>query len=133
MEEAKAKAKPNIVRRLDKEAWNSSTKVEAVLEELRSCETPVGACAVSTVLPIRLRLGSMHLAWISGLQSACVKTIIFSQFTTFLDLLEWRLQRAGIRYVCSVWSMCSLCVCVCVCECGASDNDGCVGGGGADA
>jgi DNA repair protein RAD16 len=27
-----------------------------------------------------------------------IKSIVFSQFTQFLDLLEWRLQRSGIRY-----------------------------------
>eukprot|EP00056_Hartaetosiga_gracilis_P009689 m.140003 g.140003 ORF g.140003 m.140003 type:complete len:192 (+) comp13176_c0_seq26:1929-2504(+) len=33
------------------------------------------------------------------LQSRCVKSIVFSQFTQFLDLLEWRLKRSGIRCV----------------------------------
>jgi hypothetical protein len=31
-----------------------------------------------------------------------IKSIVFSQFTQFLDLLDWRLHRAGIRYV-GVW------------------------------
>ena len=33
------------------------------------------------------------------LQTHCIKSIIFSQFTQFLDLLEWRLLRGGIRCV----------------------------------
>eukprot|EP00730_Choanoeca_flexa_P001336 TRINITY_DN10591_c0_g1_i4.p1 TRINITY_DN10591_c0_g1~~TRINITY_DN10591_c0_g1_i4.p1 ORF type:complete len:790 (+),score=184.36 TRINITY_DN10591_c0_g1_i4:29-2371(+) len=70
-EAMKKKAKPNIVRRLDIEAWQSSTKIEALLEELQGSQT----------------------------QSSSIKTIVFSQFTTFLDLLEWRLQRAGVRCV----------------------------------
>ena len=35
------KARSNIVRRLDIEAWRSSTKIEALLEELTACRTEV--------------------------------------------------------------------------------------------
>ena len=33
------------------------------------------------------------------MQESSHKSIVFSQFTKFLDLLEWRLQREGIRCV----------------------------------
>eukprot|EP01147_Barroeca_monosierra_P007540 gene7540-9823_t len=61
----------SIVRRLDFECWQSSTKIEAILEELTQLQS----------------------------DTHCIKSIIFSQFTQFLDLLEWRLQRGGIRCV----------------------------------
>ncbi|EGD73108.1 nucleotide excision repair protein [Salpingoeca rosetta] len=66
----KSKSK-SIVRRLDMERWQSSTKIEALLEELTALQS----------------------------DTHCIKSIIFSQFTQFLDLLEWRLQRGGIRCV----------------------------------
>ena len=37
----KKRSKTNIVRRLDIEAWQSSTKIEAILEELRSGQSAV--------------------------------------------------------------------------------------------
>lgn len=51
--------------------WRSSTKIEALLEEL-----------------YKLR---------SDRQT--IKSIVFSQFTSMLDLIEWRLKRAGFQTV----------------------------------
>eukprot|EP00049_Salpingoeca_infusionum_P003423 m.66527 g.66527 ORF g.66527 m.66527 type:complete len:775 (-) comp12121_c0_seq1:1020-3344(-) len=65
------KTRPNIVRRLDLERWQSSTKIEALLEELTELQS----------------------------DSRRIKSIVFSQFTQFLDLLEWRLLRGGVRCV----------------------------------
>ncbi|KAJ1830459.1 DNA repair protein rad16 [Coemansia sp. RSA 2711] len=57
----------SIVNRIDMRTWRSSTKIEALVEELS-----------------RLRQGD-----------ASVKSIVFSQFVNFLDLIQWRLNRAG--------------------------------------
>lgn len=51
--------------------WRSSTKIEALVEEL-----------------YKLRL-DRHT----------IKSIVFSQFTSMLDLIEWRLKRAGFETV----------------------------------
>lgn len=62
----------SIVNRLNMSGgWRSSTKIEALMEEL-----------------FRLR---------SDRQT--IKSIVFSQFTSMLDLVEWRLQRAGFQTV----------------------------------
>lgn len=64
--------KGSIVNRLNMSGgWRSSTKIEALVEEL-----------------FRLR---------SDRQT--IKSIVFSQFTSMLDLVEWRLQRAGFETV----------------------------------
>eukprot|EP00047_Mylnosiga_fluctuans_P018667 m.73699 g.73699 ORF g.73699 m.73699 type:complete len:876 (+) comp7737_c0_seq4:43-2670(+) len=70
VEKAPSKRK-SIVAAMDMAAWQSSTKIEALLEELH-----------------RLRS-----------EDRTIKSIVFSQFTGFLDLLEWRLERAGYRCV----------------------------------
>ncbi|KAJ2850132.1 DNA repair protein rad16 [Coemansia brasiliensis] len=57
----------SIVNRIDMQRWRSSTKIEALVEELS-----------------RLRQGD-----------ASIKSIVFSQFVNFLDLIQWRLNRAG--------------------------------------
>lgn len=65
-------SKSSIVNRIRMdESWRSSTKIEALLEEL-----------------FRLR---------SNRQT--IKSIVFSQFTSMLDLVEWRLNRAGFQTV----------------------------------
>ncbi|KAF7969408.1 hypothetical protein HWV62_27403 [Athelia sp. TMB] len=60
-------ARQGILGRLNIETWRSSTKIEALVEELSN-----------------LRL-----------QDASTKSIVFSQFVNFLDLIAFRLQRAG--------------------------------------
>ncbi len=66
-------SKQNIVNRIQMSGgeWRSSTKVEALVEEL-----------------YKLR---------SDRQT--IKSIVFSQFTSMLDLVEWRLKRAGFQTV----------------------------------
>lgn len=56
---------------LSTENWQSSTKIETVVEMLNSFKTG----------------------------SKSPKTIIFSQFVNFLEILRWRLERAGFRCV----------------------------------
>jgi DNA repair protein RAD16 len=63
--------KSSIINRIKMENWTSSSKIELLVHELH-----------------RLRSdNAMH------------KSIIFSQFTTMLQLIEWRLRRAGITTV----------------------------------
>lgn len=59
-----------ILSRLDLENWRSSTKIEALVEELTKLRE----------LPDRT-----------------VKSLVFSQFVNFLDLIAFRLQRAGFN------------------------------------
>ena len=60
--------KSSIINRIKMDKWTSSTKIELLIHEL-------------------WKLRSDH---------ATHKSIIFSQFTTMLQLIEWRLRRAGI-------------------------------------
>ncbi|KAI6128361.1 P-loop containing nucleoside triphosphate hydrolase protein [Pisolithus croceorrhizus] len=62
-------ARQGILGRLDLDTWQSSSKIEALVEELSN-----------------LRL-----------QDAATKSIVFSQFVNFLDLIAYRLQRAGFQ------------------------------------
>ncbi|CAE6404314.1 unnamed protein product [Rhizoctonia solani] len=66
-EEATARARQGILGRLDVDTWRSSSKIEALIEELDTLRR----------------------------QDATVKSIVFSQFVNFLDLIAFRLQRAG--------------------------------------
>lgn len=63
--------KSSIINRIKMENWTSSSKIELLVHELH-------------------KLRSDH---------ASHKSIIFSQFTTMLQLIEWRLRRAGITTV----------------------------------
>lgn len=60
-------ARQGILGRLNLDSWRSSSKIEALVEELSN-----------------LRL-----------QESTTKSIVFSQFVNFLDLIAYRLQRAG--------------------------------------
>jgi DNA repair protein RAD16 len=72
VDEVTSKKKQSIVNRINMTGgWRSSTKIEALVEEL-----------------FKLR---------SDRQT--VKSIVFSQFTSMLDLVEWRLRRAGFQTV----------------------------------
>ncbi len=66
-DEAVAKARQGILGRLDLDGWRSSSKIEALVEELSALRT----------------------------EDRTTKSIVFSQFVNFLDLIAWRLQRAG--------------------------------------
>lgn len=71
LETAKVSSRKSIVNYIDLVNWRSSTKIEALVEELdsqRSCD-------------------QTH------------KSIVFSQFVSFLDLVHWRLSRAGFNVV----------------------------------
>ncbi|KAI1827891.1 hypothetical protein F4861DRAFT_293568 [Xylaria intraflava] len=63
--------KSSIINRIKMDNWTSSSKIELLVHELH-----------------RLRS-----------DNASHKSIIFSQFTTMLQLIEWRLRRAGITTV----------------------------------
>jgi DNA repair protein RAD16 len=63
--------KSSIINRIKMENWTSSSKIETLVHDL-----------------YQLRSKSMSS-----------KSIIFSQFTTMLQLVEWRLRRAGITTV----------------------------------
>ncbi|OMH83638.1 DNA repair protein RAD16 [Zancudomyces culisetae] len=59
--------KRSIVNRINMATWRSSTKIEALVEELQALR-----------------------------RSDCtIKSLVFSQFVNFLDLVQWRLNRAG--------------------------------------
>ncbi|OLY77756.1 DNA repair protein RAD16 [Smittium mucronatum] len=57
----------SIVNRIDMSRWRSSTKIEALVEELQNLRR----------------------------SDANIKSIVFSQYVNFLDLVQWRLNRAG--------------------------------------
>ncbi|CAH7674033.1 adenosinetriphosphatase [Phakopsora pachyrhizi] len=63
------KARQGILDRLDPGKWRTSTKIEALVEELSKLNQ----------------------------QDHSIKSLVFSQFTVFLDLIERRLQLAGFK------------------------------------
>jgi DNA repair protein RAD16 len=63
--------KSSIINRIKMEDWTSSTKIELLVHQLHKLRS----------------------------DNATHKSIIFSQFTTMLQLIEWRLRRAGITTV----------------------------------
>jgi DNA repair protein RAD16 len=65
--EIPAASRQGILGRLDIDSWRSSSKIEALVEELTNLRN----------------------------QDATTKSIVFSQFVNFLDLIAFRLQRAG--------------------------------------
>ncbi|KAJ3506333.1 hypothetical protein NMY22_g17285 [Coprinellus aureogranulatus] len=67
IEETAVAARQGILGRLNLDTWRSSSKIEALVEELSN-----------------LRL-----------KDATTKSIVFSQFVNFLDLIAYRLQKAG--------------------------------------
>ncbi|KAN0059850.1 DNA repair protein rad16 [Thecaphora frezii] len=58
-----------ILSRLDMDKWRSSTKIEALVEELTQLRS----------------------------EDKTIKSLVFSQFVNFLDLIAFRLQRAGFE------------------------------------
>jgi len=71
VQDEQAVKKSSIINRIKMENWTSSSKIEALVHDLHE-----------------LRSKNMSS-----------KSIIFSQFTTMLQLVEWRLRRAGITTV----------------------------------
>jgi hypothetical protein len=69
LEENVSTVRQGILGRLNLDNWRSSSKIEALVEELSN-----------------LRL-----------KDATTKSIVFSQFVNFLDLIAFRLQRAGFN------------------------------------
>ncbi|KAH6611424.1 dna repair rad16 [Trichoderma cornu-damae] len=63
--------KSSIINRIKMDNWTSSSKIELLVHELHKLRS----------------------------DNATHKSIIFSQFTTMLQLIEWRLRRAGITTV----------------------------------
>ncbi|KAG8888456.1 DNA repair protein rad16 [Tulasnella sp. 332] len=61
------KARQGILGRIEHDGWRSSSKIEALVEELSNLRR----------------------------EDRTTKSIVFSQFVNFLDLIAWRLQRAG--------------------------------------
>lgn len=63
--------KGSIINRIDMNTWRSSTKIEALVEELARSRS----------------------------KTSTIKSIVFSQFTNMLQLVEWRLRKAGFLTV----------------------------------
>eukprot|EP01102_Stenamoeba_stenopodia_P018745 TRINITY_DN6935_c0_g2_i1.p1 TRINITY_DN6935_c0_g2~~TRINITY_DN6935_c0_g2_i1.p1 ORF type:complete len:393 (+),score=78.42 TRINITY_DN6935_c0_g2_i1:78-1181(+) len=70
-DDAKKPVVKSIVQRIDLTNWRSSTKIEALMEELTQMRKKDGYA----------------------------KALVFSQFVNFLDLIEWRLKIAGFGCV----------------------------------
>ncbi len=66
-----------ILSRLDMDKWRSSTKIEALVEELTQLRS----------------------------EDKTIKSLVFSQFVNFLDLIAFRLQRAGFQ-ICRLEATC---------------------------
>lgn len=79
--EDNAKVRQGMLGRLDLDKWRSSSKIEALIEELTNLRK----------------------------QDATTKSLVFSQFVNFLDLAAYRLQKAGFTVSISRldWAQCS--------------------------
>ncbi|CAO3665234.1 unnamed protein product [Umbelopsis ramanniana] len=64
-------SKNSIINRINMDKWRSSTKIEALVEELTKLQR----------------------------EDRSIKSIVFSQFVNFLDLVNWRLSRSGFECV----------------------------------
>ncbi|WWC93088.1 uncharacterized protein L201_008053 [Kwoniella dendrophila CBS 6074] len=69
LEDNNRKARQGILSRLDLQNWRSSSKLEALVEELEKLRN----------------------------KDCTIKSLVFSQFVSFLDLIAFRLQRAGFN------------------------------------
>lgn len=69
MDENIASVRQGILGRLNLDSWRSSSKIEALVEELSNLRA----------------------------QDATTKSLVFSQFVNFLDLIAFRLQKAGFN------------------------------------
>ena len=67
--EENAKPRQGIIGRINLDQWRSSSKIEALMEELNNLRK----------------------------KDATTKSIVFSQFVNFLDLVAFRLQGAGFQ------------------------------------
>jgi DNA repair protein RAD16 len=67
--EENAKPRQGIIGRINLEQWRSSSKIEALMEELSNLRK----------------------------KDVTTKSIVFSQFVNFLDLVAFRLQGAGFQ------------------------------------
>ena len=76
-EENLTNVRQGILGRLNLDSWRSSSKIEALVEELSN-----------------LRL-----------KDATTKSLVFSQFVNFLDLIAYRLQKAGFNVCCSFYEL----------------------------
>jgi DNA repair protein RAD16 len=76
-EENLTNVRQGILGRLNLDSWRSSSKIEALVEELSN-----------------LRL-----------QDATTKSLVFSQFVNFLDLIAYRLQKAGFNVCYSFYEL----------------------------
>ncbi|KAF7724472.1 DNA repair protein rad16 [Apophysomyces ossiformis] len=64
-------SKSSIINRINMEKWRSSSKIEALVEELMKLQS----------------------------EDKTIKSIVFSQFVNFLDLVYWRLSRMGFNCI----------------------------------
>jgi DNA repair protein RAD16 len=81
-------ARTSIVNRINMETWRSSTKIEALVEHLYNLQR----------------------------EDRSTKSICFSQYVNFLDLIKWRLEKAGFK-VKKGRDLFGLSLCVCgVCD-----------------
>ncbi|KAG0243110.1 DNA repair protein rad16 [Actinomortierella wolfii] len=62
-------ARTSIVNRINMDTWRSSTKIEALVEQLYNLQR----------------------------EDRTIKSICFSQYVNFLDLVKWRLEKAGFK------------------------------------
>ncbi|CDH60596.1 probable rad16-nucleotide excision repairprotein [Lichtheimia corymbifera JMRC:FSU:9682] len=90
-----AYAKTSIVNRINMDKWRSSTKIEALVEELSKVQTE-DRTIKRQVLKSMSNL-SLHRLINAPLFLYC--SIVFSQFVNFLDLVYWHLSRAGFECI----------------------------------
>jgi DNA repair protein RAD16 len=67
--EENVKPRQGIIGRINLDQWRSSSKIEALMEELNNLRK----------------------------KDATTKSLVFSQFVNFLDLIAFRLQSAGFQ------------------------------------
>lgn len=88
-------SKNSIINRINMDKWRSSTKIEALVEELTKLQREdrsIKSIVFSQVSNKTALAADMHTLYIWFLT-------FLRQFVNFLDLVNWRLSRSGFECV----------------------------------
>jgi DNA repair protein RAD16 len=91
------KGRQGILERLDMDKWRSSSKIEALVEELERSKRDDSTTKVRLPPPPPPRPCLPSPSLTADYLLARGQSIVFSQFVNFLDLIAFRLQRAGYK------------------------------------
>lgn len=92
-------ARTSIVNRINMDTWRSSTKIEALVEQLYTLQRQDRSTKYGLPhrqLLVHALIVYFHFDLTKSHPELC-RSICFSQYVTFLDLIKWRLEKAGFK------------------------------------